>query len=378
MNIKPIKVGLIGAGQISHTYLSNMINRFKILDVVGCSDIIPERAASRAKEFGIRHMSNEDIYNDSEIQIVVNTTYPKSHYEVNKAALQAGKHVCCEKMIAVELAEGKELVRMAAEKGLRIGMAPDTFLGAGYQTCRKLIDGGMIGQPFMAQAMVVRGYHQDKWETPMYEFTRQPGGGIPFDMGGYYLHALVSLLGPIVRAAGFAQSRNSDRVFRNVKHPMFGQKCEIDTINSMAGSLEFECGVLGNITLVSEGFTETPRIEIYGSEGTLVCPDPNTFGGPVLLKRAGEGEFTQMPLTHGFNEGCCRGIGVAEMAWSITNKKPHRAQGEMGYHAFEVIHGIWEGCKSNKIHMMESTCVQPAAIPSGYVEPGMDEYSLGL
>jgi len=201
--MKKLKVGLIGAGEISETYLNNMINRYKVLEVVGCSDIIPSRSKNRAKQFKIKDMTNEDIYNDPGIDIVVNTTYPTSHYEVNKASLLAGKHVYSEKMIAVTLDEGKELLKIAKEKKLRIGMAPDTFLGAGYQTARKLIDSGMIGEPFMAQAMVVRGYHQERWPAPMYEFTWQPGGGIPFDMGGYYLHALVHLLGPIDKVTGF-------------------------------------------------------------------------------------------------------------------------------------------------------------------------------
>ena len=376
--MKKVKVALIGSGEISYTYLNNMINRYNILEVVGCSDIIPERSANRAKEFGIRDMTNEEIYNDPQIQIVVNTTYPTSHYEVNKAALLSGKHAYCEKMMAVTLEEGKELIRIAKEKNLRIGMAPDTFLGAGFQTARKLIDAGMIGEPFMAQAMVVRGYHQDRWAQPMYEFTRQPGGGIPFDMGGYYLHALVNLLGPITRAAGFAQSRNPKRIFNNTKHPRFGESCEIDTINAMCGALEFANGVLGNLTVVAEGFGETPRIEIYGKEGILTCPDPNTFGGPVYLKTSAGGEAVSMPLTHGFSTGCCRGLGVADMAWCIINNRVHRAHGDMGFHVFEVIHGIWKGCETNQIHLMESTCKQPAPLASGYVEPGMDEYSLAI
>ena len=378
MGIKPIKVGLIGSGQISWTYLNNMVNRFRILEVVGCSDIIQERAANRAKEYGIRHMTNEEIYKDPEIQIVVNTTYPSSHYEVSKAALLAGKHVYCEKMMAVSLEEGKELVRIAKEKNLRIGMAPDTFMGGGFQTCRKLIDAGMIGEPFLAQALIVRGYHQERWGSNMYHFTQQPGGGIPFDMGGYYLHALISMLGPIARATGFAQTRNPNRVYQNVNHVDYGEKCRIDTINAMAGSLEFAGGAMGNVTMVSESFTETSRIEIYGKEGTLRCPNPNDFNGPVYLCRTGTYEFVQMPLTHGFTEGCCRGLGVADMAWAITNSRPHRASGDMGYHAFEVVHGIWEGSKANKVHIMESCCERPAAIPSGYVEPGMDEYSLAV
>jgi predicted dehydrogenase len=378
MKIKPVKVGLIGSGQISHTYLNNMVNRYRILEVAGCSDIIPERSAARAAEFNVRNMTNEEIFGDPDIQIVVNTTYPTSHYEISKAALLAGKHAHCEKMIAVTLDEGRELIRIAKEKNLRFGMAPDTFLGAGFQTCRKLIDAGMIGEPFLAQALIVRGYRQERWEAPMYEFTRNPGGGIPFDMGGYYLHALISLLGPIARVSGFAQSREPNRVVQNVNNPLFGEGFEVKTINAMAGSLEFASGVMGNIALVSEGFGETPRIEIYGREGTILCPNPNEFGGPVFVRRSGEKDFMQMPLTHGFAEGCCRGLGVADMAWGIVNGRPHRAHADMGYHAFEVIHGIWESSLTNKVHIMESSCAQPAPLPSGYVEPGMDEYSLAI
>ena len=378
MKINHVKVGLIGSGQISHTYLNNMINKYKILDVVGCSDIIPERSAKRAEEFNIRNMTNDEILNDPEIQIVVNTTYPTSHYEINKAALMAGKHVYCEKMIAVTLDQGKDLIKTAREKNLRIGMAPDTFLGAGFQTARNLIDAGLIGEPFMAQAMVVRGYHQDRWNAPIYEFTRQQGGGIPFDMGGYYMHALINMLGPVARATGFTQRINPERVYKNVKHPQFGEKFNIDTINGLVGALEFKSGVLGNIAFVSEGFGETTRIEIYGNQGTIICPDPDQFGGPVYLKRSGSQEFVSMPLTHGFANGCCRGLGTADLAWAIVNKRPHRAHGDMGFHVFEVVHGIWDGSLDNKIHIMESVCAQPAALPAGYVEPGMDEYSLAI
>ena len=376
--MKKIKVGLIGSGEISETYLRNMTQRYNILEVVGCSDIIPERSAERAKQFNIRNMTNEEIYNDKDIQIVVNTTYPTSHYEVTKAALLAGKHVFCEKMMAVELHEGKELVQIAKDKNLRLGMAPDTFLGAGGQTARKLIDSGLIGEPYMAVAMCVRGYHQERWPFTMYEFTRQPGGGIPFDIGGYYLHALINLLGPVSRATGFAQSRNPDRVVQNTNHPRFGQECKVDTINAMVGSVEFANGVLGSLTFVSEGFVETPRIEIYGKEGILIVPDPNIFGGQVLLRRSGSNDFMPMPHTHGFGENCCRSLGVADMAWAIVNNRPHRAHGDIGYHAFEVIHGIWECSRANKVHFMESTCAQPAPLASGYVEAGMDEYSLAL
>ena len=378
--MKKIKVGLIGSGQISDTYLHNMINRFNITEVVGCSDIIPERSKNQAEKYNIRNMTNVEILNDPEIEMVVNTTYPTSHYEVNKAALLAGKHVYCEKMIAVDLEEGVELIAIAKEKGLRIGVAPDTFLGAGFQTARKLIDAGMIGEPFMAQAMIVRGYHQDRWPILQYEFTRQPGGGIPLDMGGYYMHALINLLGPVARAVGFAKCNHPERVYQNTNHPLFGKAFTVETINNMTGSLVFANGVFGSLTLVSEGFGENSRIEIYGKEGILICSNPNEFGGPVYLKTSGGGEAVSMPLTHGFSDShtCYRGLGVAEMAWSIVKNRPHRVHGDMGFHAFEVIHGIWESSKTGQTHIMKSTCARPEALASGYAEEGMDEYSLAL
>jgi len=377
MKVTPLKVGLIGSGAISGTYLNNMINRFQILDVVGCSDIIPERSAKRAAEYNIKDMTNDEILNDPEIKIVVNTTYPASHYLISKAALLAGKNVQAEKMMAVTLEEGKELVNLAKEKNLRLGMAPDTFLGGGLQTARKLIDAGMIGEPYMAQAMVVRGYHHDGGRHPDLGFIHQPGGGIPFDMGGYYLHALVHLLGPVARTTGFAQYHNKIRTRKNPHNPMFGEDVEANAINELVGTVEFKSGVLGNIAFVSEGFSEIPRLEIYGKEGVLICPDPNTFGGPVLLRRVGSNDYMSMPITHGFRDGCCRGVGVADMAWGIVNNRPHRSHGDMGFHVFEIVHGIWEGSQTGKIHVMESTCEQPAPLASGYLD-GADEYTLTI
>jgi predicted dehydrogenase len=193
----------------------------------------------------------------------------------------------------------------------------------------------------------------------------------------------VHLLGPIARATGFAQCRNPDRIRKNTKNPDFGEKFNIgEIINAITGSLELKNGILANLTVVSEGFGETPRLEIYGTEGTLICPDPNTFGGPVLLRRNGpnpwgDKEFFPIPLTHGFSDACYRGIGAADMAWSIVNNRTARCE-DIGFHVFEVIHGIWEGTKTGKIHVMESACAQPAPLASGYIGEGYDEYALTL
>lgn len=369
--IPPIKVGLIGSGAISRIYLKNMTQTFSILDVVGCSDLIPERSRARSEEFGIRQLTNEEILNDPEIQIVVNTTYPLSHYEVSKAALLAGKNVHCEKMMAVTMDEARELVSIANEKGLRIGMAPDTFLGAGLQTARKLIDSGLIGEPLNAAAMVIRGYHMTgETESGRLPFVMSPGGGIPFDMGGYYLHALIHLLGGIKRVTGFSKTRNANNIYKNPRHPRYRESFNYDTPNMLVGALEFEQGCYGTLTAISEGFGETPRLEIYGTEGTLICNDPNVYGGPIYLIR-NNGAWKQlqpyeMPLTHGYADDS-RGIGVADMAWGIRNNRPHRCSAELGLHAFEVVNGIIESCSTGKVYEMTTRCERPAALPSGYV-----------
>lgn len=385
MPVKRVKVGLIGSGAISWTYLDNMCKRFDILDVVGCSDIIPERSAKRAEEFGIRQMTNEEILSDPEIEIVVNTTYPRSHYAVTKAALEAGKHVQSEKMLAVTYAEAKELYDLAKAKNLHLGCAPDTFLGGGYQTCRKLIDSGFVGIPLTVHATIVRGYHHTMPETPSpIPFVLDEGGTIPFDMGGYYIHAMIHLFGPIKRVAGFGRVHEHKR-YQNPMHPQFGEMLPLESPTIIQASLEFESGVYGTLTCCDEGFfgPDIQGITVHGSAGDLQCPDPNMFGGPVKLLANGGKGFMDIPLTHGYNgeepvfpfgepkprsmwDASRRGIGVADMAWAIRNDRAPRCSAELALHAIELLHGVMECQKTGTVHVMQSHPVQPAALPSGY------------
>ena len=382
MAITPIKVGLIGSGAISCTYLDTMIHTFDILDVVGCSDIIPERSARRAELFGIRQMTNQEIYDDPEIQIVVNTTYPTSHYQVTREALLAGKHVHCEKMMAENFDRAKELAALAQEKGLRISMAPDTFLGGGLQTCRKLIDDGYIGTPISAQAMVVRGYHYAfPGDLTVLPFIFDEGGTIPFDMGGYYIHALIHLLGPVRRVAGFARPYE-EKIFSHPMHPRYKEKLNLAPPTMLQASLEFECGVYGGLSVVGECFGETPRLEIYGTDGILICPDPNTYAGPVLLKTKTSDKFYEVPFTHGYAlpkqasldkggeiarwAGSYRGIGAADLAWALRNNRPHRCSMELGLHAMEIIHGALVSTREDRVYTMTTRPEQPAPLPSGF------------
>lgn len=372
--MKPVKVGLIGSGIISWTYLDNMVNRFEAVEVIGCSDLIPERSANRASEFGIRQMTNQEIYDDPEIQIVVNTTNWGSHVEVIRDALQAGKHVYTEKSLAPSYKEALEIAALAEEKGLRIGCAPDTFLGGGYQTCRKLIDDGYIGIPIYAQAFLARNVWPDGARARV---RMENGGTLPFDMSAYYTHALIHLLGPVKAVAGFADHYPFE--LRNPHNPEQGQRADARGITSLYGVLQFESGVHGSLIVMGESFMETPRLEIYGSEGTLICPDPNYYGGPVRLMRKGGTQFMEIPITHDHVttnkfEGAKgpwgdsrRGMGVAEMAWAISQGRPHRCSVDIHLHGLELIHGLDVCTKEGKVYTMETRPRRPAALKAGMI-----------
>lgn len=359
-----IKAALIGSGAISEKYLTNITKKFHVIDMVGCSDIIPERSAQRAEQFGIRQMTNEEILSDPTIEIVVNTTYPLSHYEVTKAALLAGKHVYTEKMLAVTLEEGLELCELAKEKGLMLTTAPDTFLGGGWQTARHMIDTGLIGTPIGALGVCIRSYqdHGDTYTEPK-GFIFGGGGGIPFDMGGYYLHNMINLLGGIRRVTGFIQARNEVRPYTNPRHPKFGESWKIDSPNTMFGTLEFCSGALGSLVVTSESsLFDTPKFEVYGTQGTLRLFDPNDYSGKITLQRNVDPEPVEMPLLFPYNDEN-RGIGVADMAYAMINGRKPRDSFEIGLQAFEAVHGIWKSGQEGIVYEMKSTCERPKAVP---------------
>lgn len=360
-NLKRIKAAIIGCGVISQIYLENLCKNFQVIDLVGCSDIIPERSQNRAEEFNIRQMTNEEIFMDPEIEIVVNLTFPLAHYDVTKEALLAGKHVYSEKMIAVTLNEGEELVSMARKKGLHFTVAPDSFLGGGLQTARWIIDSGMIGEPVTVSGFCQRGYHLIRPDDYC-GMIHLPGGGIPFDIGGYYLHAMVNMFGPIERVTGFAKTRNPDRHFLNPKSPLYKDSFHVDTINTMCASLDFESGVLGSLTITSESISGEQKIEVIGTEGLLCIHDPNDFSGPVTVKRSGNSESLIIPYTHPFTQNS-RGVGVADMAYAIKNHRQPRVDASLGLHVFEVVHSVWESTKTGKTYTIKNKTIRPMAIP---------------
>jgi predicted dehydrogenase len=358
--VEKVKVGVIGCGNISSNYISYM-KKFDILDVVAVSDNIPERARAQAAEYGIPNAgSNDELLGNKDIRIVVNLTPPNLHAQVNLEIIAAGKSVHCEKPLATTRADGQRILAAAREIGVRVGGAPDTFLGGGLQTCRKLIDDGWIGRPVAATAFFT-GHGHESWH-PDPEFFYKFGGGPLFDMGPYYLTALVSLLGPARRVTGSATISTPERLITSQPH--YGQKIQVEVPTHVAGVIDFANGAVASIiTSFDVWDSNLPHIEIYGTEGTLSVPDPNTFTGPVKIKRAGADAWSEVPLTH--NAGVGRGIGVADMAYGIMNGRPHRASGELAYHVLDIMHAIIDASECDRHVMVDSICVQPTPLPMG-------------
>jgi predicted dehydrogenase len=317
-----------------------------------------------AEEYNIKQMTTEQIFNDPEIKIVVILTEAPFHYELTKAAFNAGKHVYCEKMIAVTLADGEELVALAREKQLCYTVAPDAFLGAGLQTARWIIDSGMIGTPVMVNGICQRGYMLDRADDWI-RMIHLPGGGIPFDMGGYYLHAFVNFFGPVEKAAGFTKIVNERRKFLNPHSPLYGDDYTESCINTICASLQFKSGDLGNLSITSESVSGGPeKIEVVGSTGTLYVHDPNLFSGTISVKKRGNPEPLVIPYTHAFAEQLFRGIGVADMAYAVKNNRKPRVDAELGLHAFEIIHKVRESTSTGQTYTLKNSAGRPQAMPA--------------
>jgi predicted dehydrogenase len=324
--------------------------------VTAVTDLIHERAAKANADYGIPHIQKtEDLINSPDVDIVLNITEPYNHYGVSLQAVKAGKNLYTEKPICAQRDEAREVLRLAAEKKVRVGNAPDTFLGAGIQTCRKLIDDGWIGAPVAAAAfMVCRGH--ENWH-PGPEFYYKTGGGPMFDMGPYYLTALVNLLGPVVRVSGSAKKTFETRTITS--EPLNGKIINVDVPTHIAGVMDFASGAVGTIITSFDVYSHTlPCIEIYGSEGTLRVPDPNTFGGPVYVRRFREEQWSEIPLLKNYPDNS-RGLGLTDMAEAIAEGRPHRASGELAYHVLDIMHGFHDASASGRYYEVKSSCARP-------------------
>jgi predicted dehydrogenase len=363
-----VTVGFVGVGNICGQYVRGC-RQFEILEITAVSDLDMDRARNVAGEHGIpKACTVDELLADPGIDIVLNLTIPAAHAEVSVQAVEAGKHVYSEKPLALTTADGRAILEAAAQKGVRVGCAPDTFLGGGLQTCRKLIDDGVIGQPVGATAFMMSGGPESWHPNPF--FFYDVGAGPLFDMGPYYLTALLNLLGPVAGVSGMARKSFRERIATS--DALYGQRIAVHTPTHVAGLLDFAAGPVGTMITSFDinGGSQLPRIEVYGAQGTLSVPDPNTFAGPVRLKRAGEKEWQDVPLTHSADVG--RGIGLADMAYAIRSGRPHRASGELAYHVLENMEALLKASAEGRYLPIESTCTRPEALPVGLPEGTLD------
>ena len=352
---RPVRVGLVGCGYISDRYLRNAV-LFPEFEIVACADIAPERAAERAAEYGVPAVRTvAELLADPAIEVILNLTTPDAHASVAQAALDAGKGVYNEKPLAIALEDGKRLVETARARGLRLGAAPDTFLGGGLQICRQLIDEGAIGEPVAATAFMLIPGHE-RWHLRP-DFYYQTGGGPLFDMGPYYLTALISLLGPVRRVTGSTRVTFPERTIRS--GPRAGERIKVDVPTHLAAVLDFASGLIATlVTSFDVWSSQVPKLEIYGSKGSLGLPDPNTFGGPVRMRPAGSVIWRDVPVTRPYTKNS-RGLGLADLAAGLRGGAAHRASGEMAYHVLEVMHAVETASREGRHVAIASTCDRP-------------------
>lgn len=349
---QPIKIGIVGIGAISGIYLENITNRFSEIEVIAVCDLIRERAERAQEAYHVPKLYDTmyELFADPEVDIVLNLTRPHEHFGVTSEALKAGKHVYSEKPLAATLEEGKILVELAQEKKLLLGGAPDTFLGAGIQTCRKLIDDGYIGDPIGAAAfMVCRGH--ETWH-PDPDFYYQRGGGPMMDMGPYYVTALVHLLGGVSSVVGVTKATFPTRTITSQPHR--GETIQVHVPTYVTGILNFESGATGTIfTTFDVCYPSQARLEIYGTMGTLFVPDPNCFGGPVKLLRQDGAEPLEIPLCFDYPENS-RALGLADMARALQTGRDCRAGWQQTYHVLEILQSFEQSSQAGRVIPIES------------------------
>ena len=358
--MEKVRIGILGLGAISGIYLKNLTELFKEVEIIGVYDLFREKTDQVSREYQIpkAYSSMEDMFQDREVEIILNLTRPQDHYEVIKAALLAGKHVYTEKPLATTLEEGKELVSLARERGLLLAGAPDTFLGAAIQTCRKLIDSGFIGRPIGASAsMICRGH--ESWH-PAPAFYYQPGGGPMMDMGPYYLTALINLLGNVKGLTALSSKSFETRTITS--EPQRGTVIPVEVPTHVNGILQFENGAVATVTTTFDVYYDRQdRLEIYGTEGTLRVPDPNGYGGSVMLLRPEEGCFKEMPLIFDYQENS-RGLGVADMARALRTGQPCRAGSGQLLHVLEIMAAFEKSSREGRYLELETSCERGSAM----------------
>ncbi len=362
-------VGIIGCGNISAAYL-RLGPKFKGLEIRKVADLNAEAAKARAGEFGVEAVSVDQLIGADDIDVVVNLTIPDAHYPVTKAILEAGKHAYSEKPFVLTLEQGEDLRAICKAKNLRVGSAPDTWLGGSHQTARKAIDDGRVGK-IVAGTAHVMNHGMEHWH-PNPTFFYAPGGGPMLDLGPYYVTNLIQLLGPVKRVAALANASLPERTV-STPGPTQGQKVPVTTPTNIHALLDFHSGA--TITLSTSWDIWAHRhanMELYGTDGSLFVPDPNFFSGKVEIAGT-DGEIRELePLDHPFgvpNQDHRNGpvanyrtAGLAEMAVAINEGRPHRCSLELALHAVDVMTSVMKSGETGEFVTLTTTCDRPAAL----------------
>lgn len=359
-----MKVGVIGAGAISDIYLTNMIEKFDNLEVVSIAANHLEHAQEKAEKYGIKACTVKEMLADPEIEMVVILTPASTHFELAEQALLAGKHVYSEKTITDDFEKTKELVKLADEKGLYLGSAPDTFFGAAWQTARKAVDEGLIGE---IQSFAISTHRNNDLLLSLFSFLRMPGGDVLSDFGCYYLTTLVGLLGPVKRVGGIVRAPYQKHLNMMPHSPEYGTIMDTPNISQVAAVIQMESGVTGTFHINAESnMNDESYFKLYGTRGILKLTDPNQFGGSVkLLANTGNymiPEREEVLDNLAYYEENSRGVGPADMAAAIEKGIPNRASKELAYHIHEVITGILKGGENGEFVDIFSRVERPVPV----------------
>ena len=365
MSGKRLGIGFIGTGNISSAYLKAILGKdgmpgFGVLDVKGLADMKAEAASARAAEFGLKAMSVDQLLADPEIDLVVNLTIPRAHVEVGLKCLAAGKHVYSEKPLGITFAEGRKLLDAANPAGLRIGSAPDTFLGGAHQQARAVVDSGALGQLVGGTAFMQCPGHESWHPDPAFYYDL--GGGPMLDMGPYYITDLVNLLGPVSRVSAMSSRLRTQRTITS--EPKKGQVMPVHIDTHVTGSLGFANGAIVQIAMSFDvaAHRHVP-LELYGTEQTLIVPDPNHFGGAVELRGRGrDATWTEVKVTAPYADGNYRSLGVADMAAGILENRPHRANGDLALHVLEVMEAFEHAARQGRTVDIKTPVTRPAPL----------------
>lgn len=381
--MKIFKIGILGCGVISRTYLADIKAFYKNLDIIACADIDVELSKKLASEFGIRKAyTTEELLNDDEVEIVINLTPPRFHVELNKQIITAGKHLFSEKPFAPTLKDAKEILDLADAEGVKVGCAPDTFLASGLQSLRYYLDADLIGKPFFVTANMTT-FGVETWHPNPAPFYTKNSGPL-FDMAPYYLSAIVSLCGPIESIAAL------DTKGSNTRHiyvgPQAGTDIKVEIPTHYSSILRLKSGVVVNFNVSFDIYrSNLPMFEIYGDSGTLTYPDPNFGGGTPTIYRKEQytdtvyqktdeamvrkNKFYELPELYARVKDYSRGLGVLDLAKAIETNSNNRANGSFILHITEAIEGMMISSENGEFYKMKTTCERPEPLkPGGYMD----------